>query len=89
VAVSAYAEAIRADAEMAHSRWGAARTRVWEAVKRMLPRLWALISQLLHVKEWTVSGQLKSDPFGFASASVTVTFGPPDRSPDSAAPPGR
>jgi hypothetical protein len=78
VAASTQAEAVRADAETAHSRWGAAWSRVWESVKRMLPRLWVLISQLLHVSEWTVGGQLKSDPFGLASASVTVTFARPD-----------
>jgi hypothetical protein len=78
VAVAAHVEAIRADAETAHNRWKAGWTRVWEAVKRMLPQLWVLISGLLHVKEWTVSGQLKSDSFGLASASVTVTFARPD-----------
>lgn len=78
VVAAAQAEAIRADAKAAHKRWKAGWTRVWEAVKRMLPQLWVLISGLLHVKEWTVSGQLKSDPFSLASASVTVTFARPD-----------
>jgi hypothetical protein len=75
VAAAAQAEALRADAETGHNRWKAGWTHVWEAVKRMLPQLWALISGLLHVKEWTVTGQLKSDPFGLLQASVTITFG--------------
>ncbi len=75
VAVSAQASVIRSEASMARRRWGQLWDAVWAAVKRALPRLWALISQLLTVKEWTVTGQAKSDPFGLLSASVTITFG--------------
>jgi len=57
------------------SKWGAAWQKVREAFERALPSLWNLISRLVRVKEWTVTGQLKSDPFGLAQASISITFG--------------
>ena len=42
-----------------------------------LPHLWVLISKLVHVKVWAVSGGVKGGipAFGLAEAGVSVTFG--------------
>lgn len=51
--------------------WNAAKT----ALKNAVPKLWSLISHLVKVKEWSVTGQVGTGVFGFAQASVSVTFG--------------
>jgi hypothetical protein len=53
-------------------RWDAA----WDWMKRLYRRLWSMLSHLLHVKEWSVTGQVGTGPLGLASASLAVTFGP-------------
>jgi hypothetical protein len=49
------------------------------SIKRALgtgwKHLWALISRILTVKEWSVTGTAGSGFLGFASATITVTFG--------------
>jgi hypothetical protein len=53
--------------------------RVFKTIKKALSgawkRLWSLISHLLTIKEWSVSGQAGTGLLGFASATITVTFG--------------
>jgi hypothetical protein len=62
--------------------WDAA----WAWMKRLSRRLWSMLSNLLHVTEWSVTGQVGTGPFGLASASISVTFGTPPEGklPDSA-----
>jgi hypothetical protein len=48
---------------------------VKKALGRGWKRLWSLISHLLTVKEWSVSGQAGTGILGFASATIKVTFG--------------
>jgi hypothetical protein len=50
---------------------------VWDAMKRVLAKLWELTCQLLHVQEWTVGGQVSTPILGLASVTVSVTFGLP------------
>ena len=53
----------------------AAWSRIWQALKKVAPHLWALITRLTRVKEWSVTGQLGGGVLGLASAGITVTFG--------------
>jgi hypothetical protein len=54
---------------------------LWEKIKaevrRVLARLWSMISKLLTVKEWALSGKVGTPGplLGLAEASVSVTFG--------------
>lgn len=38
-------------------------------------RLWGMIRRLLKVKEWSLSGEVGSPVFGFAKATISITFG--------------
>jgi hypothetical protein len=53
---------------------------IWKNVKDWMHKaglkLWALISRLVKVKEWSISGTVGTDVLGFAQASISVTFGP-------------
>ena len=51
--------------------------KIKEQFKRVLARLWGMISKLLTVKEWALSGKVRAPGplLGLAEASVTVTFG--------------
>lgn len=48
--------------------------RIWDELKRVLPRIWSMISHLLTVKEWTISGQAGT-VFGLAQVGISITFG--------------
>jgi hypothetical protein len=48
---------------------------IWDAVRNAASWLWSLISHLVKVKEWTVTGQLGLGAIGLAQASISVTFG--------------
>ena len=54
----------------------------WDAVvahiKAALPHLWAFISRLFTPTQWTVEGNVGTGIFGFAGASISVTFGKAD-----------
>jgi hypothetical protein len=54
--------------------------QIWDsilaAVKRVSRWLWSVISHLVTVKEWTVTGQVGLGPIGLAQGSISVTFGP-------------
>jgi hypothetical protein len=52
-------------------RWDAALAKIREA----LPHLWAFISRLFTPTQWTATGNAGTGIFGFASASISVTFG--------------
>lgn len=39
---------------------------IWQALKRIAPRLWSLISHLVKVKEWSVTGQVGTGVLGLA-----------------------
>lgn len=56
--------------------------RRWDAVvahiKAALPHLWAFISRLVTPTQWTVEGNVGTGIFGFAGASISVTFGKAD-----------
>jgi hypothetical protein len=53
--------------------------RLWEAalknIREALPHLWAFISRLFTPTQWTATGNAGTGIFGFASASISVTFG--------------
>jgi hypothetical protein len=76
-AAAAQSAALVSDVRDARRRFraNAAWKRLWDAVKRVAPQLWALITRLVRVKEWSVTGQLGAGALGFASAGITVTFG--------------
>jgi hypothetical protein len=48
---------------------------VLEHIKAALTQAWAFISRLITPTTWTVSGTAGTGVFGFASASLSVTFG--------------
>jgi hypothetical protein len=50
--------------------------RVWAILKRVSLRLWSLISHLVKVKEWSVTGEVGTGVLGLAKASISVKFGP-------------
>jgi len=56
--------------------------RCWNAVlahfKEAMLHLWAFIANLVTPTQWTVQGNVGTGVFGFASASVSVTFGKSD-----------
>jgi hypothetical protein len=68
---------VRSDLRYARKRFSAtsAWTKIWETLTRVAPRLWSLISHLVKVKEWSVTGQVGTGVFGLAQASISVTFG--------------
>jgi hypothetical protein len=76
-AAAAQQAAVTSDVKAARKRFRAtaAWTRIWEALKKVAPHLWTLITKLTRVKEWSVTGQLGSNVLGFGSAGITVTFG--------------
>jgi hypothetical protein len=53
------------------SLWGSVQEWLGEAGKK----LWAMISRLVKVKEWTITGTVGTGVFGFTGASISVTFG--------------
>jgi DNA-binding transcriptional MerR regulator len=52
---------------------------IWDKIKRWLKRagrkLWAMISRLVTVKEWSLTGTAGTSVLGLAQASISVTFG--------------
>jgi len=52
---------------------------IWDKIKRWLRKagrkLWAMISRLVTVKEWTLTGTAGGSVLGLAQASISVTFG--------------
>jgi hypothetical protein len=76
-AAAAQAAAVASDTKYARRRFrdNPAWKRLWQAVKQVAPHLWALISRLVRVKEWSVTGQLGTGVLGLASAGISVTFG--------------
>jgi hypothetical protein len=53
--------------------------RLWDRIKKKLgsagKKLWAMISGLVKVKEWSVTGTVGTGVLGIAEASISVTFG--------------
>jgi hypothetical protein len=51
----------------------------WSRIKHWLGRagkkLWAMISRLVKVKEWSLTGKVGTGVLGLAEASISVTFG--------------
>jgi hypothetical protein len=54
---------------------------IWKEIRktlrRLLPRVWSMISHLLQVKEWSLEGQVGAGVIGWAQAGISVTFGKP------------
>ena len=50
-------------------------SRIWKSLKKVAPHLWSMISHLLAVKEWSVTGTVGTGILGFANGSISVTFG--------------
>ena len=52
---------------------------IWKKVKDWMHKaglkLWALISRLVKVKEWSISGTVGTGVLGLAQANISVTFG--------------
>lgn len=55
------------------------RQRFWDRIKFWLDRagvkLWALISRLVTVKEWSLAGTVGTGVLGLGQVSISVTFG--------------
>ena len=78
VAATATAAMVRDEAKSARrGRSGPIWDAIWQGVKTISRRLWSMIGHLVHVKEWSVQGQVCGSLLGLASASVTITFGKP------------
>lgn len=77
LAVPATSQWSTVDSELgyASNRWHGRWTEIWETLKGVGPRLWDMISRLVKVKEWTVTGQVGIPMLGLAQASISVTFG--------------
>lgn len=80
VAYAAQQQATVIDTETtdASQRWpSSAWEKIKAEVKKVLARLWSVISKLVTVKEWTLTGKVGTPGllFGLAEASVSVTFG--------------
>ncbi len=70
--VAALSEDVKSGRKRWHSpHWDAA----WDWVRKLSKRLWSMLSHLLRVKEWTVTGQVGTGPWGLAGAGISVTFG--------------
>lgn len=69
--------ALRSDVRRARKRYSgnSAWKRIWEMLKELPQRLLSLISHLVKVKEWSVTGQVGTGVLGLAQASISVTFG--------------
>jgi len=56
--------------------------RLWDGalakIREALPHLWAFISRLFTPTQWTAAGNVSTGIFGFAGASISVTFGKSD-----------
>ena len=77
-AASTQATVIDTETADAAQRWpSSAWEKIKAEVKRVLARLWSMISKLLTVKEWALSGKVGTPGplLGLAEASVSVTFG--------------
>jgi hypothetical protein len=52
---------------------------IWEKIRKWLTtageKLWAMISRLVKVKEWSLTGTVGTGVLGFTQASISVTFG--------------
>jgi hypothetical protein len=44
-------------------------------IKRISGQLWQLLSRLMTPKEWKLSGDIGTGPFGLANAGIEITFG--------------
>jgi hypothetical protein len=49
--------------------------RMLDTIKSLSKHLWSMISHLLKVKEWTLSGEAGVSLLGLAKVGITVTFG--------------
>jgi hypothetical protein len=53
--------------------------RLWDAalgkIREALPHVWAFISRLFTPTQWSVAGNVSTGIFGFAGASISITFG--------------
>jgi hypothetical protein len=69
--------ALRSDLRFAKKRYSVNRAwkKIWEVLTRAAPRLWSLISHLVKVKEWSVTGEIGTGVLGLAQARISVTFG--------------
>ena len=69
-------QALKAETKLARKRWpDHAWDKIWDKLKTVLPRIWSMISHLLAVEEWKVSGQAGTGMFGLAQVGVEITFG--------------
>jgi hypothetical protein len=70
------AKVLKEETRRARKKWpGRVWDRIWDKLKTVLPRIWSMISSLLTVKEWTISGQAGSTLFGLAQVGISITFG--------------
>lgn len=70
------AQAVTGEAKRERKRSpGHAWDRIWHILKTVLRRIWSMISHLLAVKEWKVSGRAGNGLFGLAQVGIEITFG--------------
>jgi hypothetical protein len=69
--------ALRSDIRRARKRFSAnsAWKKIWDMLKDLPKRLLSMISHLVKVKEWSLTGQVGTGVLGLAQASISVTFG--------------
>jgi hypothetical protein len=76
LAAAAEMSAAASDSKRARKRFP---NKVWQEIMDLLesafPKLWSLISHLVKVKEWSVTGKVGTGPLGMLEASISVTFG--------------
>jgi hypothetical protein len=72
-AAATTASVVQSEVSSAQRLFGGAWNKISEALKKVLNCLWALISQLVRVKEWTLTGHVEL-PF-LGGAGIAITFG--------------
>ena len=56
---------------------GCAKVKSWiPTLKKFLAKVWQVIARFMTPKEWKLSGELGTGPFGLAKAGIEITFGP-------------
>jgi hypothetical protein len=68
---------LKSDLKYARKQYPTTRlwARIWATLKKALPRLWSIISHLVTVKEWSITGQAGIPVLNLVQTSISITFG--------------
>jgi hypothetical protein len=72
---AALADDVEETEESAQGRGGTLWKTIGDWLKKAGIKIWAMISQLVKIKEWTLAGTVGTGLLGLAEASISVTFG--------------